>query len=469
MSLTQADVERILTFVPQEKVPEFLSNLCALLNIKATPNQAPEEETGQISLPPSASEGPTAPSSVISPALITKMLDTAQGPKNIKDKPQVVHPRIGARRKNAPRRCWSPELHRHFVIAWQTIAESGNQPSPKKIMVVMAQNGAPMEDLTIRQVQSHHQKYKLKMQKAKEAMSSALSEQDMHEALTPRSLAASSMGWSLTPSTSMESNGSEYSDDELDDGQYSSLAQSLCGSVSFESTGQYSGLAQALCGSMSFESTGSDVGEWTGNGAWLASVSASSSTSIPDWHAPAVTEDWAAGLGLAQSAPVCLPPTPSDSARSGDALNLDTLRAFGLAGLRTSGLTAPPTPNATPLTVASDASDLSTPAGDAPVSPLFGSGSYLSLSSPLLFSSDTMKMLDSGNVLTNSAGMSWSPMLSLRNSLSANPLVESGTAYDEFSAPFELPPSLNTVFDLTPIDDWHGMSASVTVLGQAQQ
>eukprot|EP01116_Phalansterium_solitarium_P018528 TRINITY_DN4931_c0_g1_i1.p1 TRINITY_DN4931_c0_g1~~TRINITY_DN4931_c0_g1_i1.p1 ORF type:complete len:389 (+),score=76.20 TRINITY_DN4931_c0_g1_i1:38-1168(+) len=68
-------------------------------------------------------------------------------------------------RKNAPRRTWSIELHRHFVVAWTSIARSGIQPSPKKIMTTMAANGAPMSDLTIRQVQSHHQKYKLKMAK----------------------------------------------------------------------------------------------------------------------------------------------------------------------------------------------------------------------------------------------------------------------------------------------------------------
>jgi len=67
-------------------------------------------------------------------------------------------------RKNAPRFLWSTELHHHFVRAYNALVASGEHASPAKIFRVMQQNGAPgVESLTNRQIQSHHQKYQLKL------------------------------------------------------------------------------------------------------------------------------------------------------------------------------------------------------------------------------------------------------------------------------------------------------------------
>jgi len=54
---------------------------------------------------------------------------------------------------------WSQELKDHFVRAFDTLQNRGIHATPKKIMGLMRQNGAPIEQLTMRRVQSHHQKY----------------------------------------------------------------------------------------------------------------------------------------------------------------------------------------------------------------------------------------------------------------------------------------------------------------------
>lgn len=56
---------------------------------------------------------------------------------------------------------WKPELHRHFIQAYETISRGGSYPTPAKIMVEMYANGAGsmMEGLTRVQVNSHLTKY----------------------------------------------------------------------------------------------------------------------------------------------------------------------------------------------------------------------------------------------------------------------------------------------------------------------
>jgi len=74
---------------------------------------------------------------------------------------EQIQPRRG---KSSQRRIWSAELHQHFVVAYNFLLANGEHASPTKIIRVMSQLGAPgMEGLTNRQVQSHHQKYQLKL------------------------------------------------------------------------------------------------------------------------------------------------------------------------------------------------------------------------------------------------------------------------------------------------------------------
>eukprot|EP01116_Phalansterium_solitarium_P006286 TRINITY_DN1858_c0_g1_i1.p1 TRINITY_DN1858_c0_g1~~TRINITY_DN1858_c0_g1_i1.p1 ORF type:complete len:467 (+),score=188.75 TRINITY_DN1858_c0_g1_i1:191-1591(+) len=62
---------------------------------------------------------------------------------------------------------WSPELKEHFVKAFEILQSRGIHATPKKIMGLMRQNGAPIEQLTMRRVQSHHQKYIKRLKTAK--------------------------------------------------------------------------------------------------------------------------------------------------------------------------------------------------------------------------------------------------------------------------------------------------------------
>jgi len=62
---------------------------------------------------------------------------------------------------------WSQELKEHFVKAFEILQNRGIHATPKKIMGLMRQNGAPIEQLTMRRVQSHHQKYLKRLKTAK--------------------------------------------------------------------------------------------------------------------------------------------------------------------------------------------------------------------------------------------------------------------------------------------------------------
>eukprot|EP01116_Phalansterium_solitarium_P023559 TRINITY_DN8319_c0_g1_i1.p1 TRINITY_DN8319_c0_g1~~TRINITY_DN8319_c0_g1_i1.p1 ORF type:complete len:406 (-),score=57.52 TRINITY_DN8319_c0_g1_i1:675-1892(-) len=181
---------------------------------------------------------------------------------------------------------WSPELNGYFLNALNTIVEDGNQPTPTNIRTTMERNGALMGSVTICQVESHLQTYWLKLQRA---MSLSLSDK---EAPSP----ASPMGSSLSPSTSMESNGSECSTEEPDFGQF----------------------AGTLCGSMSIESKSSD--------GRLATLSAASSTSSLDWRSDQDGDDSTEAPGPIASARVA---TASEGTRAG--AEVKVLLALGLA------------------------------------------------------------------------------------------------------------------------------------------
>lgn len=193
----------------------------------------------------------------------------------------------GPRKQNAPRRAWSTDLHRHFVSAWNTITQSGGSPSPKKLMVVMAQNGAPMADLTIRQVQSHHQKYKLKVQRKEQCLDSPVLD---ISSLKLRSLSESNLGWSIGRSMSMESTASDWSDiseSAFDSNETSwGLDDALCQTVMSDG-----GLASdSLVESTGIESTDgleSDAADWSER-IWLASAS-------EHLGSPESLEQWGAG------------------------------------------------------------------------------------------------------------------------------------------------------------------------------
>eukprot|EP01116_Phalansterium_solitarium_P003481 TRINITY_DN14310_c0_g1_i1.p1 TRINITY_DN14310_c0_g1~~TRINITY_DN14310_c0_g1_i1.p1 ORF type:complete len:802 (-),score=240.24 TRINITY_DN14310_c0_g1_i1:913-3318(-) len=305
-------------------------------------------------------------------------------------------PRPGPRRKNAPRRTWSPELHRHFVIAWNTILEAGHTPSPKKLMIVMRDNGAPMSDLTIRQVQSHHQKFKLKLAKRMEQQGGDPTKAD---GLTPAAvppatlgglnglalgglnglgaLGGLSNGFALGMSMSMESNGSDYGD--LDQGS----------EEDFGSVGSFGGGSGYGPGrSMSMDAVGNGP-RLTGGFHLGRSLSMDSSTSDLDpWPETEAAADrwsslnWAAGRGLVRppgpptgfplASSLSMESTGSSWSETGelgselDELTMDSTSEHGLAGLR-----------GTPSTSHSSFAAASRSSSFGPVTPGLGAGTMI--------------------------------------------------------------------------------------------
>eukprot|EP01116_Phalansterium_solitarium_P013752 TRINITY_DN31156_c0_g1_i1.p1 TRINITY_DN31156_c0_g1~~TRINITY_DN31156_c0_g1_i1.p1 ORF type:complete len:782 (+),score=155.88 TRINITY_DN31156_c0_g1_i1:190-2535(+) len=65
---------------------------------------------------------------------------------------------------------WPADLHNFFIRAYHQLESTGQNPSPRRIMDIMEQIGAPMKGLTLRQVQSHHQKYQKRLQAVRDGV-----------------------------------------------------------------------------------------------------------------------------------------------------------------------------------------------------------------------------------------------------------------------------------------------------------
>eukprot|EP01116_Phalansterium_solitarium_P005970 TRINITY_DN1828_c0_g1_i2.p1 TRINITY_DN1828_c0_g1~~TRINITY_DN1828_c0_g1_i2.p1 ORF type:complete len:554 (+),score=118.34 TRINITY_DN1828_c0_g1_i2:148-1809(+) len=143
---------------PAEWVNDFVNNVYAFLNPSKGGTQVPSKlisNKDSVLLKASGISDPDG--------------DYSDG----EDPEQPIAKKSRKHRQHAARRSWSPELHQYFTLAWGKLCDAGIRPSPRKIMNIMRDNGAPMEDLTIRQVQSHHQKFKLKLAKQLESIQQA--------------------------------------------------------------------------------------------------------------------------------------------------------------------------------------------------------------------------------------------------------------------------------------------------------